>query len=123
MKMTSVACAVFGATLSLAAAVSYAEEPQRPDGALLSFSPAKGLATPISEDTLSEHRGGALDASVNVQSLTSTVAGNIAENTVSGANVIGEGAFVGSSGLPMIIQNSGNNVSIQNATVLNVTIK
>ena len=60
---------------------------------------------------------------MNDQKLASTVQGNQASNLVTGANVISEGAFTGTSGLPMVIQNSGNNVSIQNATVLNVSIK
>jgi hypothetical protein len=38
-------------------------------------------------------------------------------------NVISDGAFSGSVGLPMVIQNSGNNVLIQNATIVNVQLK
>lgn len=51
------------------------------------------------------------------------VSANTATNTVSGENSIGEGAFTGASGLPIVIQNSGNNVLIQNNVVLNVTIR
>ena len=48
---------------------------------------------------------------------------NSAIANVTGHNTITEGAFVGASGLPTVIQNSGNNVIIQNGTVLNLTVK
>ena len=38
-------------------------------------------------------------------------------------NTVSSGAFAGTAGLPMVIQNSGNNVLIQNATIVNVQIK
>ena len=37
-----------------------------------------------------------------------------------GYNTIADGAFTGAVGVPMVIQNSGNNVLIQNATIINV---
>jgi hypothetical protein len=46
-----------------------------------------------------------------------------ATNTVSGGNVIQSGAFANASGLPTVIQNSGNNVLIQNSTIVNVQFK
>ena len=86
-------------------------------------SPFARKSESVDGDTLSQHRGGAVDLLVNDQKLASTVQGNQASNLITGANVISEGAFAGTSGLPMVIQNSGNNVSIQNATVLNVSVK
>jgi hypothetical protein len=38
-------------------------------------------------------------------------------------NWIGGGAFGNAAGLPMVIQNSGNSVLIQNATVVNVQMQ
>ena len=46
-----------------------------------------------------------------------------AVNVATGANIVTEGAFSNASGLPMVIQNSGANVLIQNATIINVQIK
>ena len=46
-----------------------------------------------------------------------------ASNVTTGSNVISDGAFAGIGGLPMVIQNSGNNVLIQNATIVNVQLK
>ena len=52
--------------------------------------------------------------------LGGTVAGNSATNVSTGMNIIDNGSFANSSGLPVVIQNSGANVLIQNATVINL---
>lgn len=52
--------------------------------------------------------------------LNGTVASNSVDHVVNGANVIGSGSFTGAMGLPMVIQNSGNAVLIQSATIVNV---
>jgi hypothetical protein len=44
-------------------------------------------------------------------------------NNITGNNIIDGGSFAGAEGFPMVIQNSGNGVLIQNATILNVTIE
>jgi hypothetical protein len=44
-------------------------------------------------------------------------------NSITGGNNIGGGSFAGAHGFPIVIQNSGNGVLIQNATILNVTVK
>jgi hypothetical protein len=38
-------------------------------------------------------------------------------------NVIAEGSFSGMVGLPVVVQNSGNGVLIQNATIINLQVK
>lgn len=48
---------------------------------------------------------------------------NQAYNLTTGGNLISEGAFAGSSGFATVIQNSGNNVLIQNSTIVNVQFK
>lgn len=77
---------------------------------------------PLSAQQLDELRGG-FDVVKNEMQLGSTVTGNSAVNVLSGGNSIAEGAFANASGLPMVIQNSGSNVSIQNATIVNVQLK
>ncbi len=81
--------------------------------------------TLIVEDTdLGEMRGTALDPEVLGVALFDAISvNNSANGTVSGGNVINDGAFSGSSGLSTIIQNSGNNVLIQSATILNLNIE
>lgn len=70
---------------------------------------------------LGELRGGT--GTVAATELSGTVSNNSASNVVTGANVITGGAFAGASGVPVVIQNSGNNVLIQSSTVLTVNLK
>ena len=76
---------------------------------------------PVPADALAAKRGGALV--FNDNQLKGVVADNQASNLTTGMNVISDGAFSGSSGMPTVIQNSGNNVLIQNATIVNVQVK
>lgn len=76
---------------------------------------------PIDTGRLATSRGGT-DA-LNDMRLKGVVADNQASNLSTGNNAITDGAFSGASGMPMVIQNSGNNVLIQNATIVNVQVK
>jgi hypothetical protein len=76
---------------------------------------------PVDAKALAMKRGGA-DV-VNDMLLKGVVAGNRASDLTTGNNVIADGAFTGTVGLPMVIQNSGNGVLIQNATIINVQVK
>jgi len=79
----------------------------------------KALAEgPMTAEQLDEHRGG--DALIGQNDLTGRVANNTANRVETGSNSISQGSFASASGLPTVIQNSGANVLIQNATVLNV---
>ena len=60
---------------------------------------------------------------INDMKLKGIVSDNQAFNLTTGNNAITEGSFAGASGLPTVIQNTGNNVLIQNATIVNVQIK
>lgn len=59
---------------------------------------------------------------VNNVNVRATVSGNVANNNVNGFNVIDHGSFTQASGITSVIQNSGNNVIIQDSTIVNVTI-
>ncbi|EKS9798705.1 hypothetical protein QDD76_002125 [Burkholderia cepacia] len=72
----------------------------------------------MTPDQLDEHRGG--DALIGQNYLTGAVADNVANRVSTGSNAITDGSFANASGLPTVIQNTGANVLIQNATVLNV---
>jgi hypothetical protein len=76
---------------------------------------------PMAPDALAAKRGG--DGVFNDQQLKGMVANNSASNLTTGTNVISEGAFSNSAGMSTVIQNSGNNVLIQNATIVNVQVK
>jgi hypothetical protein len=80
---------------------------------------AIGAAVPST--SLESLRGG--DGNVNttnVADLRGRVDGNTASNVVTGGNVVQDGSFANASGISTVIQNSGNNVLIQNGTVVNV---
>ena len=59
----------------------------------------------------------------NEMQLKGVVADNRAVNVTTGGNVISDGAFTSQAGIPLVVQNSGNNVLIQNATIVNVQVK
>ncbi|GMW06106.1 MAG: hypothetical protein QY320_14025 [Gammaproteobacteria bacterium] len=59
---------------------------------------------------------------VNDQDLHGVVQGNVALNTVSGNNTIAGEAFQDTAGFVTVIQNTGNNVLIQNSTIVNVAL-
>jgi hypothetical protein len=59
----------------------------------------------------------------NDMNLDGKVAGNNAVNVMTGANSIDAGSFANMSGIPVVIQNSGANVLIQNATIINLQFK
>jgi hypothetical protein len=52
--------------------------------------------------------------------LSGSVANNSAVNVMTGNNSIADGSFSNASGFPIVIQNSGANVLIQNATIINL---
>lgn len=77
------------------------------------------VAQPADADTLANTRGGA-EVVNNDMTLHGVTAGNSARNVTTGDNTISAGSFSNMSGLPTVIQNSGANVLIQNATILNL---
>jgi hypothetical protein len=44
-------------------------------------------------------------------------------NVNTGSNAIGTGAFSAMSGIPIVVQNTGANVLIQNAVILNLKVQ
>lgn len=77
---------------------------------------------PADNAVLERTRGGS-DTLATDTRLSGTVGGNTAINVNTGANVIQASSFANASGIPIVIQNSGANVLIQNATVINLQFK
>ena len=77
------------------------------------------IGVPVDVGILQELRGGesSVDNEVLIDGL---VGGNIAEDLVTGSNAINGDAFANASGISTVIQNTGNNVLIQNGMVVNV---
>lgn len=80
---------------------------------------------PVPSAQLDAQRGGTDigPLTLNTNQLNAKLFNNSAAENVTGNNTITGNAFAGASGLPTVIQNSGNNVIIQSGTVLNVTLK
>lgn len=80
---------------------------------------------PVPSAQLDTQRGGTDTGplTINANLLEAKLFDNSATGNVTGNNTITGGAFAESSGLATVIQNSGNNVIIQNGTVLNLTLK
>lgn len=98
--------------------VAKADPAQNPDELL--FSPGEKVL--LEELENARGREGVDITTLNNQNIRATLHGNEANNNVNGANMIDGGSFAGASGFTSIIQNSGNNVIIQDSTILNVTI-
>ena len=80
------------------------------------------LGIAITDDRLGTNRGGH-NLELNTNNLDGQVYKNQATANVTGSNYITTGAFSGSNGMSTVIQNSGNNVLIQNATILNLKLQ
>ena len=98
---------------------SYALSPAVSESATMRRNPFG--SKPMAAAALATKRGG--DRVFNDAQLKGVVADNQASHLTTGMNVISDGAFSGAAGLSTVIQNSGNNVLIQNATIVNVQLK
>ncbi len=78
----------------------------------------------VSIEELENARGreGVDITALNNLNANATLTGNTANGNVTGANIIDASAFSGASGMFSVIQNTGNNVIIQDSTIVNVTI-
>jgi hypothetical protein len=75
----------------------------------------------LGDAELANQRGGS-ETHINQNNATGTVSGNVASQLNTGSNTISESAFSNTNGIPIVIQNSGNNVLIQNSTILNLQL-
>lgn len=77
----------------------------------------------LGADALDGNRGGTEIHIANDNNVDGNVYGNQASNLTTGTNLINEGSFAGASGVSTVIQNSGNNVLIQNSTIVNLQVQ
>jgi len=108
-----------------ASATAAAASPEASSG----DGPAKAdpLAASVDDGQLGTSRGGAelqspVNLNLNQNNSTGSVSGNVATNLTTGTNNISDSAFSNSAGVPVVIQNTGNNVLIQNSTILNLQL-
>lgn len=83
----------------------------------------EALAVSLAE--LSEIRGqGGLDLlQMSGMELDAVLSQNSIGAAVTGSNIVSNGAFADTHGFATVIQNSGNHVVIQNATILNLILE
>lgn len=105
------------------AAEPVAELPAEPAHPLSQSDPVASvdpvLGATVDSATLDAQRGGTDTVNNNMQ-LNGGVTDNVANHVVTGSNSIDAGSFANMSGIPTVIQNSGANVLIQNATIINL---
>ena len=87
------------------------------------FRPANAVTQQADrQDALLARQRGGTDTR-NDARIDGAVAANTAVNVATGANSIDAGSFAHMAGIPVVIQNSGTNVLIQNATIINLQFK
>jgi hypothetical protein len=118
LMVTLLACVPLHA---LCADTAPAVTPAHPPVAAPTTTFVKGMGQSVAAGDLAKLSGGT--EVTNSMTLNGTVTNNTDENLTTGMNMIGGNSFDGSAGLPSVIQNTGNNVLIQNATIINVQFK
>ena len=80
-------------------------------------------AAPVMLEELDQIRGlgGVVDVTSHAD-LGAVLTNNDASHSVTGYNIIDQGSFNDASGIFSIIQNTGNNVIIQDSTIITITI-
>jgi hypothetical protein len=104
------------------ASVGNAQHASTPPAASVQQSNVDIFGAPVSSDTLKRYSGGAINIT-SKQISNGTVSNDSASQVVTGNNAITGDAFSSASGLPTVIQNTGNNVLIQNGVIVNVEMK
>jgi hypothetical protein len=84
--------------------------------------PSRLWGQPVAVNQLASQRGGA-SISRSEMMLSGATADNTATNVQTGSNAIAAGSFANMSGLPLVVQNSGANVLIQNAVIIHVQMQ
>ncbi len=115
ITLRSFLCLALASMLAVPAA---AQTPMDKDVTTAGTTGRAVFSQPAAAATLDAYRGGQLVQ--NNRRLSGTTAGNTAEQVITGNNAISSGSFSNMSGLATSIQNTGNNVLIQNAVILNL---
>lgn len=116
MKYSYSALFSFALIFSLLAPSAWAESDTPVTG-----ESANELGAIASDSDLSISRG--TDNVTSTNNLGASLYGNSALNTVTGGNFVTDGALANSSGFSTVVQNSGNNVLIQSALILNLNVQ
>lgn len=121
------ACLLLMATLLLAAPIWAGQRPDVDTGR----RPSDGLdfGSPVSGEVLDSLNGGqsvsidTIDLLMNNMELNADMKDNLLNSATTGINQISGEAFAHAGGISTVVQNSGNQVIINNALILNLQIK
>jgi len=83
---------------------------------------AREFGATLPDKDLGALRGGQ-DSSLSNMNVNALLNSNSAVADTTGDNIVTQDAFSGAKGFSTVIQNSGNNVIIQNATILNLRLQ
>ncbi|MDB5840570.1 MAG: hypothetical protein JWQ23_2522 [Herminiimonas sp.] len=126
MRLLKSSFCIIASLACLLPGYAMAQDDEPREWGIIAGGPAAAAASPvfgnaIAGETLQSYRGGSEHVKSEMK-LAGTTAQNSAEQVYTGANSINAGSFANASGIPIVIQNSGANVLIQNATILNLQI-
>ena len=93
---------------------------EQPGSETLAGFSANAVLSPEELDAQTGGERGRLLVTSNMN-LDGILTDNIVLSSINGYNMLRDGAFSNASGFATIIQNSGNNVLIQNTTIVNFT--
>lgn len=120
--------ALCGASAPVLAADDAVAQTVLPDGIVSPTVPEAAPSTAVEllfanvvqdDAELSGNRGGA-DVHLSDMRVVGSVSDVDASDLLTGHNIITEGGLANANGMPMVIQNSGNGVLIQNAVIVNL---
>ena len=88
-------------------------------------NPAFNEDTLVNDNLLSIQRGqGMSQSAMSIATVNHNVINiGVGASLTNGDNLIADGAFANASGIATVIQNSGNNVVIQDSTIVNITFQ
>jgi hypothetical protein len=87
------------------------------------------VGAPVSSEVLESLSGGqsmsidSIDMLINNMTLAADMKDNLLYSATTGINQVSNGAFANASGISTVVQNSGNQVIINNAFILNVQMQ
>jgi hypothetical protein len=116
MKLIKAVCTLVAAQAVMPVLCAHAQMP-----AAVQTGPVP-WSSPVAVSDLSHQRGGA-SISRSEMMVSGSTTDNSATNVLTGNNAIAAGAFTNMSGLPLVVQNSGANVLIQNAVIINLQMQ
>ena len=116
MKLTQAIRGLLVAPAIATVLTAYAQAPSAP------ADPPGLWGQPVAVNQLAGHRGGT-SISRSEMMISGATADNTATNVLTGSNAIAAGSFANMSGLPLVVQNSGANVLIQNAVIIHVQMQ